>query len=277
MPGKYETLGVRVGALVDVKNQAYGNSFDTAGEFLKLLYPNGIRPEQYDDMLALGRIFDKMKRIATDRDALGESPYQDIAGYGLLGLARVEAQRVQALIKKTGELADKLQELETSLKENLPSDLLSMAARESAPVAKPPAPACPPELHSSKICEQQLKAAAPSAPGEPPPALTPEQGQKLEAIAAEDGSKLFPYVCSVCQDAFKTPEGLAGHRCSGAAPAPTPEEKKPRTRRQRSHPVEPPAEEERDDENHALNRQVKDAHPELFPPTREEEPATSPR
>ena len=91
----YESLGQRVGALVDVKNAAYGSSFDDAGEFLRLLYPNGIQPSQYGDALALVRIFDKMKRIATDRDALGESPYQDIAGYGLLGLRRVEKARGQ--------------------------------------------------------------------------------------------------------------------------------------------------------------------------------------
>lgn len=28
-------------------------------------------------------------RAATDRDALGESPWRDIAGYGLLGAARL--------------------------------------------------------------------------------------------------------------------------------------------------------------------------------------------
>jgi hypothetical protein len=33
---------------------------------------------------------DKLFRIATARDALGESPYRDIAGYGLLGAARAE-------------------------------------------------------------------------------------------------------------------------------------------------------------------------------------------
>lgn len=92
----YEELGRRVGALVDVKNAAYGSAFDDAGSFLKLLYPNGIEPDQYSDALALVRIFDKMKRIATDRDALGESPYQDIAGYGLLGLNRVEKSREKA-------------------------------------------------------------------------------------------------------------------------------------------------------------------------------------
>lgn len=89
----YEQLGQRVGALVDTKNKAYGSAFDDAGNFLKLLYPNGIQPSQYGDALALVRIFDKMKRIATDRDAMGESPYQDIAGYGLLGLRRVETER----------------------------------------------------------------------------------------------------------------------------------------------------------------------------------------
>jgi len=89
----YEELGRSVGALVDVKNKAYGSAFDDAGEFLKLLYPDGIQPSQYADALALVRIFDKMKRIATDRDALGESPYRDITGYGLLGLRRVERSK----------------------------------------------------------------------------------------------------------------------------------------------------------------------------------------
>ena len=42
---------------------------------------------------AVVRVLDKLFRIATDRDALGESPWRDIAGYGLLGARRVEAQR----------------------------------------------------------------------------------------------------------------------------------------------------------------------------------------
>lgn len=96
----YEELGRSVGALVDVKNAAYGSAFDDAGAFLCILYPNGIRPEQYGDALALVRIFDKMKRIATDKDALGESPYRDIAGYGLLGLMRVERGSVKEKLEK---------------------------------------------------------------------------------------------------------------------------------------------------------------------------------
>lgn len=87
MTRHFEELGMKLGVLVAEKNRAYGNSFFKAGAFLKLLYPDGIRPEQYTDMLCLVRIFDKQMRIATAKDALGESPYQDIAGYSLLGMA----------------------------------------------------------------------------------------------------------------------------------------------------------------------------------------------
>lgn len=87
---KYEELGREIGALVDEKNTAYGNSFAKCGDFLRLLYPNGIRPEQYTDALCLVRIFDKQMRIATKKDAFSESPYRDIVGYGLLGVAKDE-------------------------------------------------------------------------------------------------------------------------------------------------------------------------------------------
>lgn len=92
-PNEFRRLGTEVGELVAQKNEAYGNSFSTVGEALKLLYPDGIQPDQYTDALALVRVWDKMMRIATDRDALGESPYRDIAGYGLLGAERVERAR----------------------------------------------------------------------------------------------------------------------------------------------------------------------------------------
>ena len=74
--------------MVDEKNRAYGDSFARAGNVLREMYPDGVTPDQYDDMLAVVRIIDKLFRIATDRDALGESPFRDIAGYGLLGAGR---------------------------------------------------------------------------------------------------------------------------------------------------------------------------------------------
>lgn len=83
--GKFRILGDLLGKLVDEKNAAYGNSFAEAGAFLRLLYPGGIATDQYDDALAIIRIIDKLYRIANKKNALGESPYKDIAGYGLLG------------------------------------------------------------------------------------------------------------------------------------------------------------------------------------------------
>jgi len=91
--GRYEAAGRTLGALVDGKQAAYGDSFGRAGQILAVLYPSGIRPEQYRDALAVTRVIDKLFRIATDRDAMGESPWRDIAGYGLLGAAAAEAEK----------------------------------------------------------------------------------------------------------------------------------------------------------------------------------------
>lgn len=87
--GAYEQIGRELGRLVDEKNRAYGDSFRHAPEILRHLWPEGIRPEQYRDLLAVVRIVDKMKRIATDRDAFGENPWRDIGGYALLMLLDV--------------------------------------------------------------------------------------------------------------------------------------------------------------------------------------------
>jgi hypothetical protein len=88
----YTTIANEVGQLVAEKNAAYGNAFAKAGDFLKLLYPNGIAPDQMQDALVLVRIFDKMMRIATAKDALGEDPYRDIAGYGILGASQKKGE-----------------------------------------------------------------------------------------------------------------------------------------------------------------------------------------
>jgi len=83
----YHKIGSEVGALVKEKNEAYGDSFGRAQEVLSALYPMGIQPEQYQDMLAVVRVIDKLFRIATKKDAFGESPWNDICGYAILGIA----------------------------------------------------------------------------------------------------------------------------------------------------------------------------------------------
>lgn len=99
MTGKYEKLGKEIGGLCDKKNEAYGDSFSQVGKFLEILYPNGIPVSAYTDALCIVRIFDKLKRIATDKDAFSESPYRDIGGYALLGAMKDEIDRRQELEK----------------------------------------------------------------------------------------------------------------------------------------------------------------------------------
>ena len=45
-------------------------------------------PEQYDDLLTIARMLDKLFRIATNPNAFDENPYGDLCGYALLGMNR---------------------------------------------------------------------------------------------------------------------------------------------------------------------------------------------
>jgi hypothetical protein len=85
---RIKSEGERITSLCAEKNKAYGSSFEKTGAFLRLLYPDGIKPEQYEDLGLIFRVFDKQMRIATRKDAFGESPFADIAGYGILGAAK---------------------------------------------------------------------------------------------------------------------------------------------------------------------------------------------
>lgn len=83
----YKQIGEEIGSLVDEKNAAYGSSFAESYKILSVLYPNGIQPYQYTDALAIIRVIDKLFRLANKKDAFGESPWRDIAGYAILGVA----------------------------------------------------------------------------------------------------------------------------------------------------------------------------------------------
>jgi hypothetical protein len=86
--GKFENLGNLLGMLVDAKEAAYGGAFSKSGDVLRILYPDGIAPKQMDDALAVVRVVDKLFRVANIKDAFNESPWGDIAGYGLLAAER---------------------------------------------------------------------------------------------------------------------------------------------------------------------------------------------
>ena len=83
----FRELATDIGEITTQKNEAYGSSFAKSGDFLRLLWPDGIPADRLDDALLLVRIFDKQMRIATSKDAFGESPYSDIGGYAILGLS----------------------------------------------------------------------------------------------------------------------------------------------------------------------------------------------
>jgi len=102
----YQKLGEEIGKLVEEKQQAYGDSFSKSGRILKELFPNGVNPDQYDDLLTIARIIDKLFRIANDKNAFGESPYRDIAGYALLGTKKDESK---------SEWEEKIEELKPNL------------------------------------------------------------------------------------------------------------------------------------------------------------------
>lgn len=86
MKSIFEEKAEQIGKLVSQKNTAYGSSFSQAHQILTVLFPNGIMPNQYTDALAIIRVIDKLFRIANKKDAFGESPWQDIAGYAILGV-----------------------------------------------------------------------------------------------------------------------------------------------------------------------------------------------
>jgi hypothetical protein len=84
----YEQIGNEIGKLVDRKQKEYGDSYGKSEAILKTLYPNGIRPEQYKNLLYIVRVNDKLCRISTDNDPSGENPAHDIGGYSLLHVAQ---------------------------------------------------------------------------------------------------------------------------------------------------------------------------------------------
>ena len=86
----YSNIGSTVGKLVEDKQKSYGDSFGRSGECLRQMFPRGIQPDQYTDLLTIARILDKLFRIANDPDAFEENPYQDIVGYALLAMKRYD-------------------------------------------------------------------------------------------------------------------------------------------------------------------------------------------
>ena len=90
VPVDYQAIGNEIGLLLNQKQQAYGNAFGEMQKIISVLYPQGVAPYQYKNLLTLVRILDKVFRIANspdgETDPMNEEPWKDIAGYSILAL-----------------------------------------------------------------------------------------------------------------------------------------------------------------------------------------------
>lgn len=91
----YHDVSREIADLVVSKQAAYGDSFGKSGSIMKILYPDGIKPEAMEDALTIVRIIDKLFRIATNKNAFGENPFKDILGYALLAVTKENIRKVQ--------------------------------------------------------------------------------------------------------------------------------------------------------------------------------------
>lgn len=92
MAPDYLPVAKAIGELLNEKQAAYGDAFGNMSEVFNILYPEGISPHQYEDILTIARIMDKIFRVANlphdKKDLMGEEPWKDIAGYALLKLSK---------------------------------------------------------------------------------------------------------------------------------------------------------------------------------------------
>ena len=80
----YQQIAEKLVSTLEEKRKAYGDGFSGVPEILKILYPHGVLPEDYENLLTLTRILDKIYRISNNDTT--EDPWLDIAGYSFLAM-----------------------------------------------------------------------------------------------------------------------------------------------------------------------------------------------
>jgi len=86
MSRTYQEIARELTELLEEKRKAYGDGFDGVPKMLEVLYPDGVSPSDYEDLLTITRILDKIYRI-TNNDTT-EDPWFDIAGYCFLSMRK---------------------------------------------------------------------------------------------------------------------------------------------------------------------------------------------
>ena len=62
----FKKIAEEIGELLEKKNKDYGSAFDRSEKILKILKPEGIKPEEYGILLIVTRIIDKLFRICNN-------------------------------------------------------------------------------------------------------------------------------------------------------------------------------------------------------------------
>lgn len=92
MSSTYKQLGEQIGALVDEKRIAYGDSTSKVAACLRILYDGDVPADQIEIAALVIRDLDKTARIVANNDPFGESPWLDKVGYAMIG-ARLHEER----------------------------------------------------------------------------------------------------------------------------------------------------------------------------------------
>jgi hypothetical protein len=77
-----------IAEMLTEKRKAYGDNLSDTQRILQVLYPEGIPPSAYSEVLVMVRIFDKFKRRANfhrnpESWVDDENPWLDVSGYGV--------------------------------------------------------------------------------------------------------------------------------------------------------------------------------------------------
>lgn len=100
----FDKLGGLIGKFLKYKNHEYNNSHEKATKCIEILFPNGIKFEQYNDFIGIIRILDKISRISNGN--LGtENAWVDLLGYAFL-----EVLKDKKAIKKLEDYISKKKE-----------------------------------------------------------------------------------------------------------------------------------------------------------------------
>lgn len=89
----YVDIATKIAKLVEEKQKQYGDMISSMGPVLKELYPDGVKPEQYNDLTIIVRMLDKIGRITKGNGAGNEDAWGDLIGYALLGKSNVQNRR----------------------------------------------------------------------------------------------------------------------------------------------------------------------------------------